>query len=415
MAGGYGIGFRITASSFISLNEDSYTVANLVASIQACGENVRWIIVNLSDAAHGDLYLAPHSVLSTLTPGSTSTRDLFQEILDAFNAVGIRVIAYMATQGPAMLKHGEAVAYDYDPAAGEAPSVQNWARHVEDSYGQSDVATLKLAYAEVVVQEFAERYGANLSGWWFDHAGDAYGNIEKLHEICTAANPHAVMAFNDGQKSPLRNNHPGKEHFTFGHPNPISNQPASDDINLPMLASIENVAVGGYFVNGVQYSLGHMFMPLQTAWNAGVVVWTLEKAIDWQRRATTAGGAFTWNVETNSADDGIATDKLDFLAMIHAAMFPFSPPTSPAPTTTEPTPSPTLSPSPAPTTTEPTPPPSPAPTLTKPPTPSPTPSPTAMPATAAPTTANPAGLCDWEPANSFCHGVRRFWGSDDIP
>jgi len=39
-------------------------------------------------------------------------KDVFQLILDAFNDAGIPVITYMATQGPAMLKHGASKTYD---------------------------------------------------------------------------------------------------------------------------------------------------------------------------------------------------------------------------------------------------------------------------------------------------------------
>jgi len=295
----------------------SYDVSKLVASVKAIG-GVSWVLINLSECAAGDLYLAPHSVLTSLTPRATPNhnRDLFGELLDGFGAAGIKVIAYIATEGPAKLKHGACKAFDKKRSStGQCSSaaMDNWAYYVENTYGNTTQDTYKQAFAEVIIKEYADRYGTKLSGWWFDHAN--YGNIPLLHQVIknATANPDTVVAFNDGQKSPLINNNPGFEDFTAGHPNPVVSTPASSDANLPMLTSIEGT-LDGYIVgsNGIK-SLGHMYMPVQTKWYSGTIVWTPEKAASWMHRALAAHGAFTWSILANDAQSELRSESVDWL------------------------------------------------------------------------------------------------------
>ena len=92
---------------------------------------VKWMIVNLSSPSSGDWYLSPHSVLTQLNRGSTSKvvpvgewgsedaildsledRYLFGEIMTGLDSMSVKVIAYMASEGPAMLETLESRADD---------------------------------------------------------------------------------------------------------------------------------------------------------------------------------------------------------------------------------------------------------------------------------------------------------------
>lgn len=291
------------------------TLADQIAGIPG----VNYVIFNLSDAAHGDAYIAPHSVLSVLTPSATPTspdadpmngRDLFMDMAIAFKARGIKVIAYCATQGPAMLKHGAEKAFDsVEDSNGNFTSVAmaNWATYVTKQYGNTTTDTYKQAYAEVIIDEYAKRYGTLIDGWWFDHA--SHGNIPLLHQTVTSHNPNTVIAFNDGQKIPLINNHPDYEDFTFGHPTPIATATSNDAKNLPMLISIEDTPEG-YFEAAGKSSLGHMFIPMQETWNSGAIVWTQEQGSEWLGRCLKAGGAWTWNVDVTDDQSILRTDTV---------------------------------------------------------------------------------------------------------
>ena len=58
---------------------------------------------------------------------------------------------------------------------------------------------------------------------------------------------------------------------------------------------------GGFFdAGGCNKSLGHMFMPLQSAWNSGSLVWSEAQAHNWTNRAAAAGGA--WHASPHPPD-----------------------------------------------------------------------------------------------------------------
>ena len=172
--------------------------------------------------------------------------------------------------------------------------IENWKSYVLDKYGANDTATLKRAYAEVIVKEYAERYGEKIDGWWFDHA--SFGNIPLLHDVCKKANPNAILTFSKGKLGQVRNSNPGYEDYTFGHPTPVRRCKASNKRNLRMVKDIEASADGFVYAKGTP-SLGHVFMPMHERWNGGrSVVWTEEQAVDWMGRVVNAGGAWTWNV-----------------------------------------------------------------------------------------------------------------------
>ncbi|EJK65354.1 hypothetical protein THAOC_13792, partial [Thalassiosira oceanica] len=162
---------------------------------------------------------------------------------DWFVSSSSQVLVYMATEGPAKLKHGKTKAHDYDARTDTAPSVDRWVAYVKKEYGDSDEATLKKAYAQIIVKEYAERYGEKIGGWWFDHA--AFGDMDLLRGVCREANPECVLTFNRGTLPSLSNENPGYEDYVCGHPNPCRLVPPSDAANLPMVEAAEG-SRGGF-------------------------------------------------------------------------------------------------------------------------------------------------------------------------
>lgn len=319
MSGQWGIGWRFTADDKSQLA--NWDVSATVAQVKSI-PGVSYVLFNLTDAAHGDAYTAPHSVLTAITPSATpdNDRDLFLEMATAFQAEGIKVIAYVATQGPAMLKHGAEKAFDsveVSPGVWTSQAMDNWEAYVLAQYGNTTDETYKQAFVEVIMDEYAARYGTLIDGWWFDHSG--FANIPLLHDTVTAYNPNAVMAFNDGQKIPLINNNPDYEDYTFGHPTPVASAPASTQQNLPMLTSIE-ATPSGFFDDAGRESLGHMFMPMSETWNSGAIVWTVAQAADWQERCIKAGGAWTWNVDISPNSSSLRADTVVFMNEVIAEM-----------------------------------------------------------------------------------------------
>ncbi len=327
MSGKWGIAYRINAGDekLPSSIVENFDVSATVQQVKSLGAS--HVHINISNGAFGDRYIAPHSVLEKINPLATPERDLFGEIATQFKANGINVIAYMATQGPALIKHGATVAYDYNSDTGSSPALDRWRDYVlNDAYAgstETEDQILKRAYAEIIVDEYAQRYAGVIDGWAFDHA--SHGNIPLIAETIRKYQPNTALSFNDGVKVPLTNNSPGIEDFTFGHPNPVKNTLSNSLDNLGMLTSIEN-SQDGYISDTSGFAtLGHMYLPLHEKWNGGDLIWDQEQALDWRDRALAAGGSWTWAVPNDRTNRAlIRSDSYEFLASLNNVPEPSS-------------------------------------------------------------------------------------------
>ncbi|MEP2774657.1 MAG: putative Ig domain-containing protein [Luteolibacter sp.] len=315
MSGKSGIGWRFRADDKTQIA--NWNVNTLVSQVKSI-PGVTYVVFNLSDAAHGDAYIAPHSVLTAITPAATpnNNRDLFMEMATAFKAEGIKVIAYVATQGPAMLKHGAEAAFDaveVSPGVFYSQAMENWKNYVYSVYNIADFANeremYKRAFGEVILNEYAARYGTLIDGWWFDNGHLENFDAELVYSIAKLHNPNCAV----GTSSNLSVN----SDFLNGHPEPLVQYPANHLINLPMLTAIE-ATPDGFLYKGTQPNLGHMFMALGTAWNSGPIVWSLDQAADWMTRCLNAGGAWTWNVDLTDNSSIIRADSATFLTDLNA-------------------------------------------------------------------------------------------------
>jgi len=222
MSGKWGISWRIKAGDTKQVR--NYNVTKLVEQVKSI-PGVSYVLFGLSEGADGSRYIAPHSMLSELNPRCCPERDLFGELAEAFQKEGYKVLAIWQQRGecfsvclicaydmctscvlyylnmnqqltrhtlncisrPAKLKHGKVKAYDYNERTDRSPSIDRWKGFVRRRYGTTSLLSYKRAYANVIVREFANRYGTKIDGWWFDHA--SYGHMRLIHDICTEANP----------------------------------------------------------------------------------------------------------------------------------------------------------------------------------------------------------------------------------
>ncbi|YCM46899.1 putative Ig domain-containing protein (plasmid) [Verrucomicrobiaceae bacterium 227] len=316
MSGKWGIGFRIVANQSNWNNIENYDVASLVSQVTAIPD-VGYVLFNLTDAAHGDTYIAPHSVISAINPNATppNGRDLFGELATAFQARGIPVIAYVATQGPAMLKHGAEKAYDavFDANTGVWTSVamDNWESYVLQEYGPVTEDIYRQAFAEIIIDEYARRYGKLVDGWWFDNGDKAISatSAALLKQICLSYNADSTITFNVGLG--------GISDFADGHPIPLAQVPPSDSANLDYLLYPIETSANGFLTDlNNQAILGHMFMAMHDRWNSGPIVWSAAQGADWMERCLNAGGAWTWNLDTSDGQSILRADAVTRLQEI---------------------------------------------------------------------------------------------------
>jgi len=413
MSGKQGIGFHIPGGT----HRGTTGFNPKKVAIQLRHGEFSYVIFGLSSGAAGDRYLGPHPIFKTLemkavTPKNVNTQlynpsnpkskfvrlqnyedvDVFGNFLDEMERINVKVIAYMNVQGPAMLKHGEARAFDHpankvgfssggyfvnnNPGVCQklsgvnvcAPSVRKWVSWVARKYSISPYnfrdtyiegsplnTALKDAYANVIVNHYAQRYGNRIAGFWFD-AGD-YGDRAKIAAAVRRHNPKAAIAYNRGAKLPLRNNNRGLEDFTFGHmtPEDFGANPPDGCYNYGMVLSAES-SIKGYvyakvfpstdlsapsiaknpyarpgfkirYTEDSYASLAHVFLPAQLRWNSGELVWNIRQAAEWVHRVRKAGGAFTWSVRrsgcagcTGNSQSIIDPPVMEFIKQVTAQL-----------------------------------------------------------------------------------------------
>lgn len=347
MKGEYGVGIRFPAADWIERRfpNDPPKWDELALQLKTVGAT--WAIVNLSSGEYGDKWMAPHSVLSEISPpnsfvgcthqsrycGATPSVDHFGDILTALKAQGIKVIAYVSAEGPSRMKHGARdveAAYDLiDTGSCDklytnclenccSHSMQGWLNHVKDHYGVDTVwpSMLRKGFAEIIVGEYAARYGTDLDGWFFDDA--SFADIGLLTQTTKEHNPDAVLSFYK-KGDPVGMTNPGREDFTAGMPKPFLDFSPSDDANEDMILAIESTA-DGYFTDGAHQSLGHCYMPIGLTYEGVGFIneWQRSparkaKAEDWFGRVLVAGGSWTWSVHRagNTADNYFLMDQAD--------------------------------------------------------------------------------------------------------
>ena len=390
MSGKFGMGFRIMAGDYIERHEtNGYNWGldwNLLVN-QFVEVGATHVIVNLSEGAFGSTWMAYHPVLSSINtlpdtscvpfvgssngwdgncqtaPTPTSNQDYFKDMMDSFHEANIKVIVYVASQGPAMFKHGSDFAFDVfrrttpirdncirtPPNAGPkacftnpenccSPSIGNWIKYVQDDYaGTNDIdyPTLHNAFADIIIEYYANTYQNDIDGWWFDHANENSGCgagstcnkdvIDKtaVRNAIRKHQPNVPIAFNscsNAQKSPLQICSPNLEDYTAGHPKPLGGGNPTlpfEEENYPMVTSVEET-LDGFFDNSGWKSLGHVFMPTGNKWNGPTipVVWTTpyqydslpyqESNFEWGSQVTTLNG---WNVNATDWFNRVITTK----------------------------------------------------------------------------------------------------------
>src|SRR5512138_813704 len=133
--------------------------------------------------------IAPNATFDRLTgykPGEAcATRDLVEDLYQSLHRHGIPLMLYWTGDGPRQDPRAAAALGWKDPVP--ADYVRKWA---------------------AVAQEYGERYGEKVAGWWVDGSYRFIGYDEEklglLSPALKAGNPRRIIAFNPGVEDKVR-------------------------------------------------------------------------------------------------------------------------------------------------------------------------------------------------------------------
>jgi len=155
---------------------------------QLAEAKVGWVLFTLGQ--NRGYFNAPNATYDRITgyaPGERcATRDLPKELARALKPHGIRLVLYLPCQTP----------------TGDLRAIQAFGLPAKPA---NEGCKVDQAFAEkwaTVIQEWADRYGDSVSGWWFDGGYEKTGFTEPMAEEYAKAarhgNPRAIVTFNRG-------------------------------------------------------------------------------------------------------------------------------------------------------------------------------------------------------------------------
>lgn len=261
---------------------------------QAAAAGARYLILTLGQ--NSGFFVAPNAVYDRRVGWSAgercSRRDLPLDLYRTLQPHGIRLMLYLPCQAP-----------NRDPKAQRAFGLPEGP---QDQPLDTDSA----ARWAGVIQEWSDRYGERVAGWWFD---GGYAHIrfnEAIAGVYAAAarhgNPHAIVTFNPGVL-PTMIRYTASEDYTAGELNdPFDLLPASR------------------WVEGSQW---HALTFLGSRWGTRDTRHPDARWIDWIRTVTRNGGVVTLDVGPNWDSTAgplgtLSPDQLRQLQAINTALAP---------------------------------------------------------------------------------------------
>jgi hypothetical protein len=234
-------------------------------------------------------YCSPNTRYDALVPhrpSRLSRRDLPAELGAALGRHGLRLMVYLPSGAP----REDAVAV----------AALEWRN------GPHRNAAFQRRW-EAVIAEWSRRWGAGVSGWWFDGCywpEEMYPAAAPAEEpgfpsfaaAARAGNPEALVAFNPGVKYPVVSL-TAAEDYTAG------------EIDDPWRPELEPPP--GRWLQGRQY---HLLCYLGAAWGAGEPRFASPRIAQWSRRQCAAGAAVSWDVPIR--EDGTVPEA--FLRQLRA-------------------------------------------------------------------------------------------------
>jgi hypothetical protein len=259
---------------------------------QLASMGVKYFVITLGQ--NSGYMNAPNAVYDRYTgyaPGERcSQRDLPMDLHAALAPRGIRLMLYLPCQVPNRdVRAQEAFGLPQGPK--DQPIDVEFARK----------------WAEVI-QEWSDRYGDKVSGWWFDGGYKHIHFNDEIADVYAAAvrhgNPDAIITFNPGV-SLIR--HTRAEDYTAG------------ELNEPL-----EVRPDSRWVDGSQW---HALTFLGSMWGRRDIRYSNEQWIDWVRAVTENEGVVTLDMGPNYDPEqgpvgALAPEQVAQVRAIRRALWP---------------------------------------------------------------------------------------------
>lgn len=236
-------------------------------------------------------YLSPNTTFDRIvgaSPSGCSERDLVEDLIDALEPTGVRLMVYLPSHAPAMDRHAV-------EALGCTPrwDASRWQLFPGTYLAPPDTDERLSVFQnnwESVIREWSTRWGAGVHGWWIDgcyHADRMYRhtdapNFGSFAAAMKTGNPDSIVAFNPGVRVPIT---PmcDQEDYTAGEINGALPTPVAPPWHDP----IER------FIKGAQY---HILTIQGGYWGRGEPQFSDETFVGYTRDTNRVGGVVTWDV-----------------------------------------------------------------------------------------------------------------------
>jgi hypothetical protein len=311
MSARYGVGFHYLQNWLVETKDggpaewnaavDSFDVDRFANDVASTG--AKWVLFTVGQ--NSGYYCAPCSVMNSFSgyaPGERcSRRDLPMDMARALQARGIRLVLYLPVNAP---KADERIAQAFGLTRRDGGTTGNW--HMSTAFVQKWTQ---------VVKEWSDRYGTQVSGWWFDGAygtngwSSSWGPYYK--DAATSGNPDSIIALNGGAGSLSKRS--DAQDYTAGEDGDLSTRCASR------------------WFSGLHCAT---FIPFASWGGGGAVKWTDAQVVDYTNLQRSVGASVTWNLGVSGA--GVVQPA--YAAVFHRIKGEIGGGTGPSPT---PTPTPT--------------------------------------------------------------------------
>lgn len=255
---------------------DSFDVEALAAQLALV--KARYFVLTLGQ--NSGYYCSPNAAYDRIVgnaPSTCSRRDLVADLATALAPRGIRLMVYLPAGAP-----------DRDPnamqalewAPGKYPIWSHPEGGPEGGDPRFDAFQRKW---EAIIGEWSTRWGANVSGWWFDgcyypiamYKHPEPPNFASFAGAARAGNPDSIVAFNPGVFDPV---------ITLS---------SEEDYTAGEINDAEKVQCPGRWLNGAQFQMLSFLGP---QWAGSPPRYTDEQVIQITCRILTDGGVVTWEV-----------------------------------------------------------------------------------------------------------------------